>query len=194
MGAIQQVLLSLAGMTKFTKVVAASTDDCVETIGVSLSLDTANVMLGKASTYAYNSGVRFLNVTIPNGATIIQAYLSLRAGGNNADATCKVKIFGEDADDAATYSTLADFNARTPTTAYSAWTIPAWTIDTWYNSPSIVSALQEIVNRGSWASDNAMAFMIMDDGSSTDAARVAVSYDTAFTTTRSPILNVVYTP
>ena len=47
-----------------------------------------------------------------------------------------------------------------------------WIISSDYNSPSIVSVIQEIVNQGTWASGNAIAIIITGSGH-----RPASSYD-----------------
>jgi len=192
MGAIQQVLAGLGGMVRFTASVAASADDCTETITSSFATNSPNLLLGKGSTYAYNSGVRFLDVTVPQGATIIQAYISLYSSAAQSGDTCRVRVYGEDADDAITYSDVTDFNGRVATTAYGSWTISTWSDNTWYDTPSLVSVVQEIVDRESWASGNSMAFMLMDSSSTTDALRIANAYD--YLGGKPPVLTIVYAP
>jgi hypothetical protein len=178
-------------MPTFDFQVGASSDDCsVDVTGIYLT-DTA-LWLGKYGTMAENNGVRFTSVTLPQGATINAAYLSFYAFGALSGTTCKVTIKGHNTDNAPTFSTKADFDGRARTSAGVSWTIPGWSDATWYDSPSITSVVQEIVNRAGWASGNAMAFFVDDDGSSDSALRKARSWDGA--AAYAAKLHIEYTP
>ncbi len=111
--------------------------------------------------YDWASGFRFTGVTIPQGATITSAYLTLNSAGVSGAIQQKF-INGEAADNAATFSTAADYNGRTRTSASVSWTAGAWTSGTWYNSTDITTVVQEIVNRAGWTSGNAMALFWYD--------------------------------
>jgi hypothetical protein len=54
---------------------------------------------------------------------------------------------------------------RAATTAQIDWDLTSWTDAGWNNSPSILSVIQEIVNRGGWAANNYIGLIIKDDGS-----------------------------
>ena len=103
----------------------------------------------------YPAGVRFVNVAIPKNATILTAKLTLQAYDTRTNTVCNVKIKGEDVDDAATFSTYANFAARARTTQYVNWdAIPAWTANTDYDSPDIKNIIQAIISRAGWVSGN----------------------------------------
>ncbi len=141
-------------MTTINRQVSASTDDCVRRLTPSwFSLTYVRFWCGDGAGgfYDYRSGARFLNITIPKAANIVSAYLKLKAEYYTTSRVNSI-IRGEDADDAATFSTSGDYDGRARTSANVAWTPPAWVIDTWYNSPNIKTIIQEIVNRGGWAS------------------------------------------
>jgi len=140
--------------------------------------------------------MRFLNVTIPKNATIDTAYLTLRAYATRTGTTVNSKIRGEAADNPVTFSTLADYQGRPKTTAVVNWNaIPAWTLDTDYNSPEIKTIIQELVNRAGWVSGNALVIFWDDhDDLSTHAAgcrRQGKAYDTD--TTYCAKLHIEYT-
>ena len=151
--------------------------------------------------------MRFQGVTIPQGATITAAYFTLVAVSPWTGTTPKSRITGENVDNAAAWSTLADYQARRGTVVGGAnndhltaaqvnWDdIPAWSAGTAYNSPSIVSIIQEIVNRPGWASGNALALWWDDHdnrSSQIDACnRSGASWDSA--TYNPPALTVEYT-
>jgi len=131
--------------------------------------------LGLAA-YVCRSFLRFTTVPIPAGATITGAYLQLKAYSSVSTTTCKVKIHFEAADNPTAPTTGSDLAGRSLGTGVS-WTIPAWTADTWYDSPEIKTALQAVINRGGWSNNNALQVHIVDDSSSAGAYRQGSSWD-----------------
>jgi len=119
--------------------------------------------------WKWGAGGRFLNITIGQGATIKEAYLKFPDSAFSG-VVVNSKIHGEDADDAATFSTLADYDGRPRTTAVVNWNaIESWTGGGERISPDITSIIQEIVDRPGWASGKAMVIFWDDhDGGSTD--------------------------
>jgi hypothetical protein len=173
--------------------VGASSDDCyvAGSPPSTMSLDYAHQKTGK-TTVSLGGGMRFTSVTIPQGATIDTAYITLICSVTTSSTTVNTDLTGEDIDDAATFSAIANYNARTRTTALVAWdSIPGWTGGTSYNTPSITSIIQEIVDRGGWASGQDMVVFWEDGGSSADANRYGASWD--HTTYNPPALYVEYT-
>lgn len=142
----------------------------------------------------FGGGLCFLNVTIPQGAKILSAYLRLTASAAEDVATVNSRITGDKEANAAAWSTIEDYQARRGTVVGGAndnyitsaqvdWdNIGTWVIDTEYDSPDIALVVQEIVDQGAWASGNALALWWDDhDGRSsttgTYPARQAYSYD-----------------
>jgi len=117
-------------------------------------------------------GCRFTGVTMAQGATVSSCYLTVTA--KTADSypllDISTRIVGEDTDDAAAFSSLASYQARRGTAVGGAnndnrtsasvdWdAVPTFSVGVEYNSPSIVTVIQEIVNRGGWSSGNDMVF------------------------------------
>jgi hypothetical protein len=113
-------------------------------------------------------GMRFLNVTILKDSTIDSAFLKITSYDNKVNNTVNTRIDGEDVGDAATFSTVGNYNGRIRTTANVDWdAIPAHTKDVEYTSPNIKTVPQEIVNRGDWGSGNDMVIFWEDHGSDT---------------------------
>lgn len=152
-------------------------------------------------------GMRFLNITIPQGTTIDAAYLILTCRDALTGVVVNTRITGEDVDNAATFSTLADYQARRGTvvggandnyitTAQVDWdAIPVWTVNTEYNSPEIKTIIQEIINRGGWAGNALVLFWDDHDDRSTHAGntyRSGWSYNGS--TAKAPKLYIEYTP
>jgi hypothetical protein len=156
-----------------------------------------NVGYFQAAIYKIGGGMRFQSVTIPKNSYITSAYFTVRANDSPAGANCKTYIHGEDVDDAAAFSDLANFDGRDRTTAGVPWdNIESFSAENDYNSPDIKTVIQEIVNRSGWASGNALVIFWDDfDDRSTHASenyRSSHSYDGS--TTYAPKLHIEYEP
>ncbi len=121
-------------------------------------------------------GLRFQNVTIPQGATITDAYIQFTVD-ETTSGTTNLTIYGEDTDNAPTF-TAADYNitSRLKTTASVAWNnVPAWTsvndAGADQQTPDISSIIQKIVSRAGWVSGNDIVIIVDGTGS-----RIAESY------------------
>jgi hypothetical protein len=152
-----------------------------------------------SSAYAkQGGGMRFTGVTIPSGAEITSAYLTLRCNYARSQTTVSTKIIGEQNNNAATFSTIANYTARTRTSSYVSWnSIPAWTANVDYNSPDISSVIQELVNDyNGLSSANIVIFWDDHDDNSThtvtDTCRYGYSYD--MSSTYAPKLHIEYIP
>jgi hypothetical protein len=164
--------------------------------------DDTNALFIGAGEGSYCSGFRFPSTNIPQGATIQAAYITFKARDTFAQDvdSCNYRVYGQDSDTAAAFSTYAEFTTpgnRPLTDAYSYVNgVQHWIVGMWYNSYSIKAIVQEIVNRGGWAEGNAMAFFFFDnpdDYSDADAWRCIKGYDLASNPNTAPILHVEYT-
>jgi type IV pilus assembly protein PilY1 len=110
-----------------------------------------------------NAGFRFLNVTIPKGAVIISAKLSVySAYAVFFKVDANGRVYGEAADNPATWTNTAPAHrpdTATPTTASEEWSPAAWEDGQWYDSPDLSSVIAEITGRAGWASGNALCLM-----------------------------------
>ena len=121
-------------------------------------------------------GLRFTNLSIPQGATITSAYLQFEAKEAQSEATNLI-LQGQAADNAATFTTTAGNVSSRPRTAASvSWAPPAWNTvgeaGAGQRTPDLSAVIQEIVDRPGWASGNALAIIITGTGH-----RTAQSYD-----------------
>ena len=126
------------------------------------------------------SGLRFCNVTIPQGSTINIAYLTFQCKEEDDAIVVRSKIVGEATDDAAVFPTLANYQARRGTEVGGAnnnnrtvaevlWdNIGAWVVGEYYDSPEIKTIIQEIVNRAGWVFDNSMVIWWDDHAGRSD--------------------------
>jgi hypothetical protein len=136
------------------------------------------VAFGQSSNNVTSNFMLFTNVTIPNGATIINAYLQYRCKTSQSGTTILSRIYGNNVDDATAPTTAAEYNGKALTTAYVDWdSVGSWTAGTWYDTPDIKTVIQEIVNRAGWASGNDILILHKDDGSTNGAVRTANPYE-----------------
>ncbi len=145
---------------------------------------------GKSSaTYTNDAWVLFTGVTLPVGAIIDVAYLRFRSSGDNTVNTCNARIRGNDTANPAAPTTIAEYNALVGTTAYVDWNdIPDWFNNVQYDSPSIVSIIEELLASYDYSAGRNMQFTIKNNGSSSSARRVGSSITAPPTT----ILHIEY--
>lgn len=182
--------------------VSADTDDCtrgLEEDAFSLSTDYLYCGWGNAANVSQRGcGMRFAGITIPKGSTIDTAYITFTAKASQSGTVVNTRITGEDTDNAATFSNKADFDTRyaAHTTAVVDWDgLAAWTLDTEYQGPEIKTVIQEIIDRASWASGNAMVLFWQDfDDRSTAQAATRQGYSHNADPNKAPLLHIEYTP
>jgi len=146
--------------------IAASNDDAEEVTGSTVNLSSGDLELiqdGGAQTV----GLRWTAVAIPVGATITSAYVQFAAREAQSEVTNLV-IRGQAADNPATFASGAgNVSTRPRTTATVNWSPPAWAVGQagpGQQTPDLRTVIQEIVDRGGWASGNALAIIINGTG------------------------------
>lgn len=156
-------------MATFTKRVITGNDDAEQRTSSPFGVDLTSSDLelhNRTGTDDGYVGMRWTNVTIPQGATIDSAKIQFHVDEVvDSSISLTVTFRGDDVDDAAVFTTTAsNLSDRAETTASVNWAIP-----TWVNvndegaaqlSAELKTIVQEIVNRGSWSSGNALVIMI----------------------------------
>uniref|UniRef100_A0A540V9H0 Tandem-95 repeat protein n=1 Tax=Litorilinea aerophila TaxID=1204385 RepID=A0A540V9H0_9CHLR len=155
--------------------VGASSDDAEERANGRVVLSSSDLELIRERDDQV-VGIRFAGVAIPQGATIVNAYIQFTVDEATSEAT-NLTIQGEAADHASTFVNVdGNISGRPRTGASVAWVPPAWpTRDVAgpdQRTPNLAGVIQEVVNRPGWASGNALAIIITGSGK-----RVAQSYD-----------------
>ncbi len=173
--------------------VAASADDADEQSDGTVVINASDIHMG--SWFGYNHiGQRFASVTIPDGSNIGVAYLTWKAKATDSGSFVS-NLWGEDVVTPAQYTTTnSDITDRTRTTASVAAgsaELGNWTNDQPYNSPSIVSIVEELMASYSYASGAVMNFVsIYVSG---DGERIAESWDRSAGGGTAPKLHIEYT-
>lgn len=114
----------------------------------------------------YNAFMRFQSVTCPAGCVITAAKCSLRADRDESYSnTLYLNCHMNDVADAEAPTSYATAEAKVLTTAYSAWEITTgWTKDAWYDTPSMVDSVQEVVDLGFESGNDMMALIMESSG------------------------------
>lgn len=128
------------------------------------------------------TGLRFRNIGIPKGAVIDSAFIELWAHeGKGAEDVARITIFGENGDDAQTYTEDALISDRPRTTATQLWEVAEeWQIWEKHQTPDLKSIIQEIIARPNWQPGNSLAFMLLGENqglSEVENAREFESYE-----------------
>lgn len=135
-------------------------------------------------------GLTFDSLNIPQGATILEADLTMT--GRSCSGSCGssdpvVAIQAHDAGDSGNISNASDYSSRSKTSASASWNMGSvWVNNQEYTSPDISSVIQEVVNRGDWDYGNNMTLFLDRDSSSNH--REAYSYDSD--PTKAPKLRI----
>ncbi len=155
--------------------VSTSSDDAEERASGSVKLKSSDLELvfDKSD---QTVGMRFNGVDIPQGATILNAFVQFEVNEPNAVAT-SLTIQGEDADDATTFiASNGNITSRPRTMAAVPWYPVEWPtkhvagVD--QQTPDIASVIQEIVDRPGWSPSNSLVVIISGTGE-----RTAESFD-----------------
>lgn len=157
-------------------------DDAEENVrgAVSLSGADLDMMLDNGiADSALNSaiGLRFSSVPVPQGATIVNAYLSFESDETDRAPTVLI-IRGEAVDSSSRFlDDSENLTSRTLTGAAVRWAPEPWFIaaaaENRERSPNLAAVVQEIVNRDGWRAANPLSLIISGSGS-----RVATAFDT----------------
>jgi hypothetical protein len=189
-------LISIAALPAFSQVtlnlnrfVSSSSDDAEEyapgttggTVGA-VDLSSSDLELVKDGTKEQHIGVRFLNITIPNGAVITGAYIQFTTHGDKDPVSGNIGIRAEAVDNPGAFAaTSFNVSARSVTTDSVLW--PGSIDASWgagaggtrgvvQRTTDLTSLVQQTVNRPGWVSGNAISFIIKGFG-----VRNAYSYN-----------------
>lgn len=187
-----------------TSRISAGSDDVEERMNtgttngdVDLDGDTSTKSLQMYRAYGGSTtdlnwwGLRFQNIAVPVGATVVSSTITFRANADSGTTDSGMTLWGQTADDPATFTTTDyDVSGRSKTTASATWTVPQWTSGQDYDTPDLAGIIQEIVSRPGWAQNNALVIM----GQTTVSQnRSAISWNSTNGSTLGPLLEVCYT-
>jgi hypothetical protein len=197
------ILLSSIGYSQQTidvKIVSA-TDDAEESVEDNLFVNIGDVKTDNTELemiYDDNVirlchlkiGLRFRNISIPQGATITNAYIQFTCKQVTTDVV-NLTINGQNSDNSNGFTETGwNISARPLTSSSAIWIPQGWYVadeaGANQRTPDLSSVVQEIVDRTQWASGNALTFIISGIGKS----RTAYAYDGE--AQKAPLLHIEY--
>ncbi len=171
------------------KRISTGNDDVEERIDGSMYLNSSDIELVYDGSKNQTIGLRFQDLTIPQGAIITTAYVQFTVDETNSAAT-SVTIRAQDTDSASAF-TNSDFNvsSRLTTSESVSWQPANWSsvgaAGNDQRTPEMKSIIQEVVNRSGWLAGNELALIITGSGE-----RTAESYNGS--SSKAALLHIEY--
>ena len=171
--------------------VLSSGDDVEQRQGGRIAFDSSDLELVEDGGFEQQVGLRFADLSIPQGAIILDARVLFWIDEHNAEPTT-LKLSGVDMDNASQWGSTNYYLSTLPKTGVSVdWSPAPWTERGTASveltqSPDLSAIVQEIVDRSGWQAGNALSLTIEGSGK-----RVAYSYD-QLSGSRAPMLTVRY--
>ena len=179
-----------SGVQFFEQAVTQGSNDAEEGLAShEMYLDSSDLELGEDQEDwgPQLVGLRFEQVTIPRGSTILSARIDFVSDEPGTDPT-SVAFHGLASDHVFPFMDVPmDLSSRPLTQASVSWNdVPPWTsLGQTHPSPDLSPIVQEIVDRQGWEADSALAFVIAGTG-----RRTAIAHD--YIPASAPFLHVEY--
>jgi PKD repeat protein len=145
---------------------AAGADDATETAQEKLKTGSElNIRSypGDAPWQRTSTGLRFQNINVPQGATVVASYISIYPNTTKAnDINCNIYVEATgNAEDFIDNPHIVNEAYRPRGIYATAWVEDDLAVGTYVNSPSLNVALQELFDRTDWTSGNSLAVMMI---------------------------------
>ncbi len=179
-------------MTTLDLQVVADADDTSHTSAGAWSGTSNFLVIGRTGGSGRDSSLRFTAATIPQGATIDVAYMIFVAAANASGTDALTDIRTHDHDASPQITSLAEWDATVAvlTSSIIVWdNIPSWSTGEEIQTPSLVSIVQDVVDRAGF--NEVLHFFVLDDGSTESAIRQIRSHD--LSTIDAAKLHIEYT-
>lgn len=179
--------------------VTGSTDDAEERTNTSspgtMVLTSVDLEMPWDGSKSQQMGMRFQNVGIPAGATIMSAYIQFTVDRADTGGLVSLAIKGQKATAPLAFSSTSfNISNRPRTTAVVNWSPPSWTLANVagvdQRTPNLSAILQEVIAQPGWVSGNAVAILIQDNGSDSRKFRAAKTFNNS--PANAPVLHVEY--
>lgn len=172
--------LAMSAQHVVTSRVNASTDDAEEEVATGAMYDDSSdleLIFEDFNSQDQLVGMRFTNISVPAGATVINAYIQFQVDETKMVDPCDLEIHMEASTNPSTYSTIDfDISSRVYLPNPVMWSPAPWnTVDEQgylQRTANIASLVNAMLSSPGWSNGNAMAFKIEGTGQ-----RTAESWD-----------------
>lgn len=189
--------VAIAQADEITRFVIEQNDDAEESVTGpvrgNVQRTGSELDLGNKNGIEQWVGLRFQEITIPQGSTINSATVQFSASDDDLGSLV-IPVVGDLSVAAESFRDVTPLTTRSQTTASVTWDIPAWSVgDRGQNttSPNLAAIVQEITNQGAWNSGGPIVFLFKNSPGDT-SERVASSFDG--NPALAPTLVIDYTP
>ena len=169
---------TIASQSAISQAISNNQDDAEETQAGNMQLGNGDIDLGfdNNNNGFITAGLRYRNLNIPQGATILSARIQFTTFGTNNQNPSVLTIAGEAADNSGQFQNVANnITSRAQTSSSVGWSPAAWNLVGEAGpdqlTPDLSSIVQEVVNRPGWASGNALSFFVDGTGRRRAASR-----------------------
>ena len=177
---VQQVEPAMTGVITVESTVSQSSDDAEESQTGSVDLTSSDLELAVESN-PQTIGIRFQGISVPQGATITNAYVQFAADNvSRSIDPIDLTIQGELSPSAATFLAVTNnITVGRPLTSASVnWIPPVWVTNgdrlAAQQTPDLKAIIQEVVDQGGWGNGNPLVIIVTGSG-----RREAESWDGA---------------
>ncbi len=163
-------------------VIGASGDDGYWSIQFSTFFaptDTTVFLGGDGASGRLNAWLRFTGITVPQGATVDVANLTINPVGTGSEVNVRTRIYANAADDAVAPTSRADADGKALTANKTDGVDSVNMVADVPVTFSVIPAVQDVVNRSAWVDGNALMIIWVDDGSTTNVFYAFDSFDQA---------------
>jgi len=170
--------------------VRTGADDAEESTSGSVSLTSSDLELVTDGTTVQTVGMRFTNVTVPQGAKITKASVQFSVDEVTTGATT-LAVAAQATGNAPAFTTASrNVASRGLTAARVSWTPASWpTVGARgadQRTPDLAATISQVVSQPGWSSGNAMAVIVTGTG-----RRTADSFEGG--AAKAPSLHIEYT-
>jgi hypothetical protein len=127
----------------------------------------------------FSFAIRFRNVPVESGETIVSARIQLHASFTSTTESPQTKIYAEKDNAPALITSYSDYFSRPLTTESVTWNIPSTIAGESYNTPDISSVIQEVVDLPGWSSGDDINILFHGVEPPRGGGRIFWDYDNA---------------
>lgn len=142
--------------------ITASSDDASRYLHgfiATTEITNTEMKLGVAPSDSGHGGYRFAAVNWPSGAQLVAARFTLKASSSGDAELSELRVYGEAADSASTYTTSEDFTQRTLTSRSVLWAPGKWPAGQ-VKGIDVTGVISEVLHRPAWSSGNPVALQV----------------------------------